>query len=41
MTGFDLEPDISDRDLYLRVSWIRANPGQPLPDDLPAPDGDA
>lgn len=32
MTTFDLEPDITDRDLFLRVSWMRANPGQPLPD---------
>ena len=38
MTGFDLDPDISDRDLYLKVSWIRANPGEPLPEDLPRPD---
>lgn len=38
MTGFDLDPDISDRDLYLKVSWMRANPGQPLPDHLPMPD---
>lgn len=34
MTGFDLEPDITDRDLFLRVSWMRANPGAPLPDDV-------
>jgi hypothetical protein len=40
LTGFDLEPDITDRDLYLRVSWMRANPGQSLPDDIPMPDGD-
>jgi hypothetical protein len=32
MTTFDLEPDITDRDLFLRVSWMRVNPGQPLPD---------
>ena len=38
MTGFDLVPDVSDRDLYLKVSWIRANPGAPLPDDVPRPD---
>lgn len=24
--GFDLEPDISDRDLYLKIAWLRANP---------------
>jgi hypothetical protein len=23
---FDIEQDMSDRDLYLRVSWLRANP---------------
>lgn len=40
MTGFDLVPDISDRDLYLRVSWMRANPGEPIPDQLPDPPGD-
>ncbi len=37
MTGFDLDPDISDRDLYLQVSWLRANPGEALPDEVPAP----
>lgn len=26
MTAFTLEPDISDRDLYLRIAWLRANP---------------
>lgn len=41
MTGFDIDPDITDRDLYLRVSWMRANPGQSLPDDLTTPDADA
>jgi hypothetical protein len=25
--AFDLEPDVSDRDLFLRISWLRANPG--------------
>ncbi|MBM3664519.1 MAG: hypothetical protein FJW92_01825 [Actinobacteria bacterium] len=34
MTGFDLDPDITDRDLFLRVSWMRANPGEPLPDEV-------
>lgn len=34
MTGFDLDPDITDRDLFLRVSWMRANPGAPLPDEV-------
>ena len=24
--GFDLEQDVSDRDLFLRISWLRANP---------------
>ena len=24
--AFDLEPDVSDRDLFLRISWLRANP---------------
>ncbi len=23
---FDIEQDMTDRDLYLRVSWLRANP---------------
>lgn len=35
LTGFDLVPDITDRELYLRVAWMRANPGQALPDELP------
>ena len=34
MTGFDLGPDISDRDLYLRVAWMQANPGVTPPADL-------
>ncbi len=34
MTGFDLDPDITDRELFLRVSWMRANPGAPLPDEV-------
>jgi hypothetical protein len=25
--AFDLEGDVSDRDLFLRISWLRANPG--------------
>ncbi len=25
-TGFELEQDVSDRDLFLRISWLRANP---------------
>ena len=25
-TTFDLEQDMSDRDLFLRISWLRANP---------------
>jgi hypothetical protein len=24
--AFDLEQDVSDRDLFLRISWLRANP---------------
>ena len=24
---FPIEQDMSDRDLYLKVSWLRANPG--------------
>jgi len=27
---FPLEPDIEDRDLYLRIAWLRANPGAEL-----------
>lgn len=26
MTAFDLEADIGDRVLYLRIAWLRANP---------------
>lgn len=25
-TTFELEDDMSDRDLFLRISWLRANP---------------
>lgn len=28
---FELDPDINDRDLYLKVSWLRANPMAPGP----------
>jgi hypothetical protein len=28
--GFDLEDDMTDRDLYLRIAWLRANPGEGL-----------
>ena len=24
--AFDLDQDVSDRDLFLRISWLRANP---------------
>ena len=24
--AFDLEQDVSDRDLFLRIAWLRANP---------------
>ncbi len=34
MSSFDLEPDISDRDLYLQVAWMRANPGATVPDQV-------
>jgi hypothetical protein len=27
---FPLDPDIEDRDLYLRIAWLRANPGAEL-----------
>ena len=30
-TGFELEDDISDRDLFLRISWLRANPHEEAP----------
>jgi hypothetical protein len=30
---FDIEQDMNDRDLFLRVAWLRANPW----DDLDAP----
>ena len=26
MNSFEIEQDMSDRDLFLRVSWMRANP---------------
>ena len=29
-TAFDLEPDLDDRDLYLRIAWLRANPDAAL-----------
>jgi hypothetical protein len=29
-TAFDLEPDLDDRDLYLRIAWLRANPDASL-----------
>ncbi|MDX6645684.1 MAG: hypothetical protein QOK40_1411 [Miltoncostaeaceae bacterium] len=40
--GFDLEADVADRDLYLRIAWLRANPdaaldGPGLEDDKIAP----
>ncbi len=25
-SAFDLEQDVEDRDLYLRIAWLRANP---------------
>jgi len=37
-TPFDLEPDVTDRDLYLRIAWLRANPDSGL--DGPGPEGD-
>lgn len=30
-TGFELEQDVSDRDLFLRISWLRANPHEEEP----------
>ena len=39
MSAFTLEPDVSDRDLYLRIAWLRANPDAEL-DDRPDPAGD-
>ncbi len=38
MSSFDLEPDISDRDLYLKVAWMRANPGATVPDQVDPPE---
>lgn len=36
---FELDPDIGDRDLYLKVSWLRANPTAPgLPESLELPE---
>lgn len=26
MASFEIEQDVDDRDLYLRISWLRANP---------------
>ena len=28
--GFELDEDMTDRDLYLRIAWLRANPGEGL-----------
>jgi hypothetical protein len=39
--AFDLEQDITDRDLFLRVSWLRANPDAGPDDDPPPPRGPA
>lgn len=36
MTSFEIEQDMSDRDLYLKVSWMRANPDR-ADDELPKP----
>lgn len=33
LTAYRLEPDIPDRDLYLRIAWLRANPDAPVGDD--------
>jgi hypothetical protein len=41
MRSFEIEPDISDRDLYLKVAWIRANPGQTPPDHIEPPEPSA
>ena len=41
MRSFEIEPDISDRDLYLKVAWIRANPGQTPPDRIEPPEPSA
>lgn len=29
-TSFEIEEDMSDRDLYLRVAWLRTNPEEGL-----------
>jgi len=29
--AFGLEPDMTDRDLFLRISWLRANPHEEGP----------
>ena len=34
MGSFEIEQDMSDRDLYLKVSWMRANPDL-AEDELP------
>ncbi len=33
LTSFALAGDITDRELYLRISWLRANPDA-MPDDV-------
>ena len=38
LASFDLEQDVSDRDLFLRVAWLRANPDA-MPADEPPPPG--
>lgn len=30
-TGYELEDDMDDRGLYLRISWLRANPHEQEP----------
>lgn len=30
-TGFEIDQDMSDRDLFLRISWLRANPHEEEP----------
>ena len=27
-TAYELEEDVADRDLYLRIAWLRANPDE-------------
>ena len=39
MTSFDLDDDITDKDLYLKIAWLRANPDAMPGESGPVPPG--